>query len=157
MSKFTLVNYITYRTVTSFLDYWNLTTQTALYLINSPTTLSFLPNDGTAFFVFCTSTKCTYFSVRPVQSLSARLLTSNSRLSCQLSSRWMVNDVSVLFRDSAWCLVWGRGTLWDPRAVGSAASSHHTTVRRLDLGRICRFADWSLSSGAYHKFYSRYV
>ena len=55
------------------------------------------------------------------------------------------------------CLVWGRGTLWDPHAVRSAASSHHSTVRLLDLGRICRFADWSLSSGAYHKFYSRYV
>ena len=61
MSKFTLVTYITFCTVTSFLDFWNLTTQTALYLINSPTTLSFLPNDGTAFLVFCTSTKCIYF------------------------------------------------------------------------------------------------
>ena len=32
-----------------------------MYLINSPTTLSFLPNDGTAFLDFCTNTKCTYF------------------------------------------------------------------------------------------------
>ena len=47
--------------------------------------------------------------------------------------------------------------LWDPHAVRSAASSHQTTVRHLDLGQICRLADWSLSSGVYQKFYCCYV
>ena len=47
--------------------------------------------------------------------------------------------------------------LWDPHAVRSAASAHHSAARQLDLGQICRLADWSLSSGVYKKFYSRYV
>ena len=47
--------------------------------------------------------------------------------------------------------------LWDPHAVREASSSHHSSVRDLDLGQICRLADWSMASSTYLKFYKRYV
>ena len=47
--------------------------------------------------------------------------------------------------------------VWKPHAVRSAASSHHTTSRQLDLEQICRPADWSMASPTYLKFYKRYV
>ena len=47
--------------------------------------------------------------------------------------------------------------LWAPHAVRAAASTHHSTVRELDLGQICRLADWSMASSTYLKFYKRYV
>ena len=31
--------------------------------------------------------------------------------------------------------------LWKPHAVRSASSTHHSSVRHLDLGQICRLAD----------------
>ena len=47
--------------------------------------------------------------------------------------------------------------VWDPHAVRSAASTHHSAAKNLDLGQICHLADWSLSSGVFKKFYNRYV
>ena len=47
--------------------------------------------------------------------------------------------------------------LWAPHAVRAASSTHHSTVRDLDLGQICRLADWSMASSTYLKFYKRYV
>ena len=47
--------------------------------------------------------------------------------------------------------------VWKPHAVRSASSSHHTTVRQLDLGQVCRLADWSMASTTYLRFYKRYV
>ena len=47
--------------------------------------------------------------------------------------------------------------LWAPHAVRSASSTHHSSVRDLDLGQICRLADWSMASSTYLRFYKRYV
>ena len=47
--------------------------------------------------------------------------------------------------------------IWAPHSVRAAASSHHSTVHQLDLGQICRLADWSMASGVYIKFYKQYV
>ena len=47
--------------------------------------------------------------------------------------------------------------LWAPHAVRSAYSTHHSTVRNLDLGQICHLEDWSLASKTYLRFYQRYV
>ena len=47
--------------------------------------------------------------------------------------------------------------LWAPHAVRAASSSHLSSVRDLDLGQICRLADWSMASSTYLKFYKRYV
>ena len=47
--------------------------------------------------------------------------------------------------------------IWAPHSVRAAASSHHSTAQQLDLGQICRLADWSMASGVYVKFYKRYV
>ena len=47
--------------------------------------------------------------------------------------------------------------VWKPHAVRAASSTHHTSVRQLDLGQICRLADWSMASSTYLKFYKRYV
>ena len=47
--------------------------------------------------------------------------------------------------------------LWAPHAVRSASSTHHSTVRNLDLGQICHLADWSMASKTYLRFYHRYV
>ena len=48
-------------------------------------------------------------------------------------------------------------SLWKPHAVRAASSTHHSSVRELDLGGICRLADWSMASSTYLKFYKRYV
>ena len=63
-------------------------------------------------------------------------------------SRWIRSTLSSAGVDTQ---------LWDPHSVRSAASAHQSAVRQLDLGQICRLADWSLSSGVYKKFYNRYV
>jgi len=63
-------------------------------------------------------------------------------------SRWVKSILSSAGVDTQ---------LWDPHAVRSAASAHQSAVRNLDLGQICRLADWSLSSGVYQKFFNRYV
>jgi len=47
-------------------------------------------------------------------------------------------------------------SVWDPHALRSASSAHHKS-RNLDLGQICRLADWSTSSGVFKKFYDLYV
>ena len=47
--------------------------------------------------------------------------------------------------------------LWKPHAVRSASSTHHSTVRHLDLGQICRLADWSMASSTFLRFYKRYI
>ena len=47
--------------------------------------------------------------------------------------------------------------LWAPHAVRSASSTHHSSVRDLDLGQICRLADWSMASSTYLRFYKIYV
>ena len=47
--------------------------------------------------------------------------------------------------------------VWKPHAVRAASSTHHTNVRQLDLGQVCRLADWSMASSTYLKFYKRYV
>jgi len=47
-------------------------------------------------------------------------------------------------------------SVWDPHALRSASSAHHRN-RNLDLGQICRLADWSLTSGVFKKFYDMYV
>ena len=47
--------------------------------------------------------------------------------------------------------------LWKPHTVRSASSTHHSTVRHLDLGQVCRLADWSMASSTYLRFYKRYV
>ena len=47
--------------------------------------------------------------------------------------------------------------IWAPHSVRVAASTHHSTARQLDLGQICRLADWSMASGVFIKFYKRYV
>lgn len=48
-------------------------------------------------------------------------------------------------------------SIWDPHAVRAASSAHHSGARNLDLGQICRLADWSLRSGVFQKLYDRYV
>ena len=48
-------------------------------------------------------------------------------------------------------------SLWKPHAVRAASSTHHSSVRKLDLGGICRLADWSMASSTYSKFYKLYV
>ena len=45
--------------------------------------------------------------------------------------------------------------IWAPHSVRAAASSHHSMARQLDLGQICRLADWSMASGVFTKFYKR--
>ena len=47
--------------------------------------------------------------------------------------------------------------LWALYAVRSAAFSHHSNVKNLDLGQICHLADWSMTRGVYLKFYQCYV
>ena len=47
--------------------------------------------------------------------------------------------------------------IWAPHSVRAATSSHRSTARQLDLGQICRLADWSMASGVFVKFYKRYV
>ena len=47
--------------------------------------------------------------------------------------------------------------IWAPHSVRAAASTHHSTARQLDLGQICRLADWSMASGVFIKFYKWYV
>ena len=47
--------------------------------------------------------------------------------------------------------------IWAPHSVRAAASSHHSTARQLDLGQICRLADWSMASSVFVKLYKRYV
>ena len=47
--------------------------------------------------------------------------------------------------------------IWAPHSVRAAASSHHSTARNLDLGLICKLADWSMAGGVYKKFYKWYV
>ena len=47
-------------------------------------------------------------------------------------------------------------SVWDPHALRSASSAYHKN-RNLDLGQICRLADWSLTSGVFKKFYDMYV
>ena len=47
--------------------------------------------------------------------------------------------------------------IWAPHSMRAAASSHHSTAQQLDLGQICRLADWSMASGIFTKFYKRYV
>ena len=46
---------------------------------------------------------------------------------------------------------------WAPHAVRSASSSHDSTVRNLDLGQICRLADWSMASKTFLRLYHGYV
>ena len=47
--------------------------------------------------------------------------------------------------------------LWVPHSVRSSAFCHLSTVKNLDLGKICKLADWSMTSGTILKFYQRYV
>ena len=43
--------------------------------------------------------------------------------------------------------------LWAPHSVRSAASSHLSIVKNLDLGQICCLTDWSMTSSVYLNFY----
>ena len=75
--------------------------------------------------------------VRPHKSVTARTL-----------ARWMQQTLTKAGVNPE---------IWAPHSVRAAASSHHSTARQLDLGQICRLADWSMASGVYIKFYKRYV
>ena len=75
--------------------------------------------------------------VKPHKSLTSKTL-----------SRWIKSVLTSTGVDDK---------LWAPHAVRSAASSHHSNVKNLDLGQICHLADWSMTSGIYLRFYHRYV
>ena len=47
--------------------------------------------------------------------------------------------------------------IWAPHSVRSASSAHLSSVKNLDLGQICKLADWSMASNVYLKFYQQYV
>ena len=47
--------------------------------------------------------------------------------------------------------------IWAPHSVRAASSAHHSVVKNLDLGQICKLADWSMASNVYLKFYQQYV
>ena len=82
------------------------------------------------------------------KSFFVSYVTPHKSVTSRTLSRWMK------------CVLTNAGvdtSLWDPHAVRAASSAHHSGVRNLDLGQICRLADWSLRSGVYKKFYVRYV
>ena len=82
----------------------------------------------------CGDTKSFFVSyVKPHRSVTSKTL-----------SRWIKTVLTSAGVDDK---------LWAPHAVRSASSSHHSTVKNLDLGQICRFTDWSMTSGVYLKFY----
>ena len=75
--------------------------------------------------------------VKPHRSVTAKTL-----------ARWrkvMLTDASV------------DPKLWAPHAVRSASSTHHSTVRNLDLGQICHLAGCFMASKTYLRFYQCYV
>ena len=75
--------------------------------------------------------------VRPHKSVTARTL-----------ARWMQQTLTKAGVNPQ---------IWAPHSVRAAASSHHSTAHNLDLGQICKLADWSMASGVYKKFYKRYM
>ena len=75
--------------------------------------------------------------VRPHKSVTARTL-----------ARWMQQTLTKAGVNPQ---------IWAPHSVRAAASSHHSTAHNLDLGQICKLADWSMASGVYKKFYKWYV
>ena len=93
-----------------------------------------------------------YFQVSGIRGDSDSFFVSyvapHKSVTSKTLSRWIKSILSSAGVDTQ---------LWDPHAVRSAASAHQSAVRNLDLGQICRLADWSLSSGVYQKFYNRYV
>ena len=72
----------------------------------------------------------------------------HKRVTSQTLARW----IKVVLADAG-----VDPMVWKPHAVRSASSTHHTTVRQLDLGQICRLGDWSMASNTFLKFYKRYV
>ena len=76
-------------------------------------------------------------NIKPHKSITTKTL-----------ARWMKTVLTNLGVDPK---------LWAPHAVRAASSSHLSSVHDLDLGQICRLADWSMASSTYLKFYKRYV
>ena len=47
--------------------------------------------------------------------------------------------------------------IWAPHSVRAVVSTRHSVAKQLDLGQICRLADWSMASGVFVKFYQCYI
>ena len=93
-----------------------------------------------------------FFQVAPIRgdkkAFFVSYVTPHKSVTARTLARWIKSILAASGVDTA---------LWDPHSTRSAAVAHQKKVNNLDLGQICRLADWSLTSGVYRTFYSRYV